>query len=136
MQMFEMCFVFRRTYRTSETEKAPGDVHLWRINCLFQVQILWATYINATDNVIFKYKIKFFVSIAIKVGFNNFFFQNCRSALKLVYFMVMRLFVNFYRLHRFPVILLGGMKLYDFKYLFLTYREVRVCVYQFVAFLE
>ncbi|CAL8074635.1 unnamed protein product [Orchesella dallaii] len=51
---FHIPAYYRRTYRTSETEKPTGDVHLWRINCMFQVQVLWATYINATDTVCVK----------------------------------------------------------------------------------
>src|SRR5882757_7795894 len=46
----------RRTYRVSESDsRGPGgEPHLWRLNERFTFQVLWAQYINATDNVCVK----------------------------------------------------------------------------------
>jgi len=39
----------------SETEKSGAELSLWRLTSNFQIQVLWATFINAADNVRMKY---------------------------------------------------------------------------------
>ncbi|CAG7732141.1 unnamed protein product [Allacma fusca] len=54
---FHIPAYYRRTYRTSENElplTPQPDVHLWKLVGNVRVQILWATFINATDNICVK----------------------------------------------------------------------------------
>lgn len=76
---------------------------------MFNVQILWATYINATDNVInetvLKVKMaKFKKMIMIKGDRYKVLTLNFRSVSKPAYFMEMKPSVNFYRPHKFHAI--------------------------------